>query len=316
MAEEVSTDVFLGVRENQLITSAITEDTRRLNPDHLKQTFFPDAELHYIDKMVLIHNPWTHNFQHFIDETLPLCIECKDVQEVYVTVWPSFADDILEFLGIKNIKKIPDNTCFLIKRLVRKKLIYSDFRLDEERNVNKPLRHVTDKVKEFLSKKRPRFLFIKRDVDRRNCKNINEVIYALKLKYNVDVVDNFSDLKVRERIVTLNYYDIVIGMYGATSANVVFKNSGRWIILSGFAHREHHNKFIGNLNKDLTIDTIDCIAKYTDVSSIQHCSSDSNEQKDFVIDVDSCLEKMEEILNPKPPKTKPPEPKPPEKTKS
>ena len=138
----------------------------------------------------------------------------------------------------------------------------------------------------------------------------------MKLKYNVDVVDNFSDLKVRERIVTLNYYDIVIGMYGATSANVVFKNSGRWIILSGFAHREHHNKFIGNLNKDLTIDTIDCIAKYTDVSSIQHCSSDSNEQKDFVIDVDSCLEKMEEILNPKPPKTKPPEPKPPEKTKS
>ena len=39
MAEEVSTDVFLGIRENQLITSAITEDTRRLNPDHLKQTF-------------------------------------------------------------------------------------------------------------------------------------------------------------------------------------------------------------------------------------------------------------------------------------
>ena len=98
MSEEVLENVFLGVKDDQILVSSMNEDNRRINENNLKNTFFQDGEFYNINKMVLIHNPWTYNFQHFIDETLPICIECKDDPEVYVSVWPKFGDDIINFL--------------------------------------------------------------------------------------------------------------------------------------------------------------------------------------------------------------------------
>lgn len=295
---EVLHNVCLGYKNGHLIISSITEDDRRVNLQDFKSVFFPDGKSYEIEKMVLIHNPWTHNFQHFLDETLPLCIECKELPEVYVTLWPQFADDILNFLQIKNIKQIPENTCFHIKKLIRKKLRYVDFRLNEKCNVNKPLKLVRDTVDKFIGNKKPKTLFIRRDVEKRPCKNIEQLISALKLKFNIDVINNFSSLNVREKIIVLNYYDNIISMYGATSGNVLFKTKGKWLILSN--PWSVNCKFIKNLNPDLNIYNVDYISQYLDSNSIGNHSGGVTEDKEFVIEIDKCIEKIKEIFDSQP----------------
>jgi len=295
MSEEVLENVFLGVKDDQILVSSMNEDNRRINENTLKNTFFQDGEFYNINKMVLIHNPWTYNFQHFIDETLPICIECKDDPEVYVSVWPKFGDDIINFLQINNIKKIKNNTCFYVKRLIRKKLKYIDFKMNEKCNVNKPLSYVRGNVQTFLNKKNPKTLFIKRDVEKRQCKNINQLTSALQLKYDADVIENFSDLTVREKIIILNYYDNIISMYGATSANVLFKQTGAWLILSHPCGGD--TKFISNLNTDLNIQPIDDISEYLDQNSITNHGEGVSEDTEFIINVNKCLEKIDQALN-------------------
>ena len=301
---EIYHNVCIGVKDSQLIFSSINEDNRRVSNTDFKNTFFPDGTFYEVDKMVLIHNPWTHNFQHFLDETVPLCIESKDEPEVYVTVWPSFGDDIINFLKINNIKKIEENTCFRIKKLIRKKIRYVDFRLNEKCNVNKPLGFVREKVSQYLQNNNKKTLFIKRDVKKRSCKNIDQLIDSFKINFNIDVIENFSSLTIKEKIIILNYYDNIISMYGATSANVLFKTRGKWLILSN--PWSVNDTFIKNLNPDLEIHNIDYISKYLDSNSIHTHSGEVTEDKEFVIDIDQCLSRINQILNQPPTPPTPP----------
>lgn len=293
--EEIFENVCVGFKRGQLIISSISEDNRRVHFKTFKDTFFPDGDSYEIGKMVLIHNPWTHNFQHFIDETLPLCIECKDLPEFYVSVWPKFGDDILNFLQIDNVKKFEDNSCFHVERLVRKKIRYIDFRLNEKSDASIPLGYVREKVSNFLDNKKEKTVFIKRDNDKRSCENIDLLISTLKLKFNVDVIENFSDLTVKEKIIILNYYDNVISLYGATSGNVVFKDNGRWLILNN--PWMENDKFIKNLNKDLKIVNIDRTTNYLDANSMFTRKGEITENKTYEFNINKCIEKINIALN-------------------
>ena len=84
-------------------------------------------------------------------------------------------------------------------------------------------------------------------------------------------------------------------MYGATSANVLFKTSGKWIILSN--PWSVNDTFIKNLNPDLEIHNIDYIAKYLDSNSIHTHSGEVTVDKEFVIDIEECLCQINQIIN-------------------
>ena len=57
------------------------------------------------------------------------------------------------------------------------------------------------------------------------------------------------------------------------------------------------DKFISNLNTDLNIQTIDYIGDYLDQNSITNHGEGVSEDTEFIINVNKCLEKIDQALN-------------------
>jgi len=225
-----------------------------------------------VQGFVLMNNPWTYNFSHMLNETLPRIMVYLDIKKntdvkmiIHTEYYYDYVKEILQLFGIydNDIVLIPQkNDIYQFDKLFTANICGGLSIPNEEIKIvffTKLRQLIYDKIKDNLLNNTDvnRILYIKRN-DKimtgkaRELINENEIINELK-RFNCNVVDNFSEKNIFEKAKLLYNAKIIITPLGANLMNIAFSNNPKKMIVltNGIFRTTYHNDLFNNIGEKM-----------------------------------------------------------------
>jgi capsular polysaccharide biosynthesis protein len=190
---------------------------------------------------LVIHDPWTHNYYHWITQALPRLLLTQQMNEPFELLLPEdhqtdFHKTTLKLLQVQNWHVLKRGKQYYNIQ----NLIYPTHDIQIGDYHDALIQMLAKKISYEAEGSPSKKIFIKRrGQDKRKILNEPEVIHLFN-KYGFEIID-FESLSFNEQRQTLAHTKVLAGVHGAGLTNMLFMPSGSYVLeLTSQINGEHY----------------------------------------------------------------------------